>query len=108
MPYVQRQNGIVVGIYPVRQEGYAEEFLADNHPDVLGFPTPTPEQVRAATIRADASRQDMLTRLQNATLAQIDSYVDNQINGTTVTQVRDQTRLMFKRVLRVIALDSRL
>lgn len=37
MPYVQRENGIVTGLYANAQPGYAEEFLADDHTEVLAF-----------------------------------------------------------------------
>lgn len=45
MPYVQRDNGIVVGLYANAQQGYAEEFLADDHEDVLAYLNPVYEVV---------------------------------------------------------------
>jgi hypothetical protein len=49
MPYVQRENGRVVGIFERYQAGLAEQFLADNHPDVVAFhnPPPTVDDVAA-------------------------------------------------------------
>jgi len=36
MPYVDRENGNIVGVYPLRQrEG--QEYLADDHPDYLAW-----------------------------------------------------------------------
>jgi hypothetical protein len=42
MPYVQKQNGKVIGIYALSQPGYAEELLADDHPEVMAFLNPLP------------------------------------------------------------------
>jgi len=42
MPYVQRDNGAVIGIYAQPQPGYAEESLADDHPEVVAFLSPPP------------------------------------------------------------------
>ena len=40
MPYVERRNGAVAGLYANPQPGYAEEFLADDHPEVVAFTRP--------------------------------------------------------------------
>lgn len=41
MPYVERnENGVVVGLYANFQEGYAEEWLEDDDPEVLAFLNP--------------------------------------------------------------------
>lgn len=37
MPYVSRNAGAINGLYANAQPGYAEEFLADNHADVLTY-----------------------------------------------------------------------
>ena len=38
MSFVQRTpQGDITGIYHMRQPGYAEEELPDNHPDVVAF-----------------------------------------------------------------------
>ncbi|TVR11857.1 MAG: DUF4376 domain-containing protein [Salinarimonadaceae bacterium] len=50
MPYVQRREGRVVGLYANEQPGYAEEFLAEDHPEVLAFLTP-PETLDAYAAR---------------------------------------------------------
>lgn len=43
MKFVERdQAGKVKGLYANRQPGYAEEELADNHPEVIEFRTPKP------------------------------------------------------------------
>lgn len=41
MPYVERnQDGVVVGIYANAQPGYAEEWLEEDHADVVAFRNP--------------------------------------------------------------------
>lgn len=40
--YVERLNGIVVGVYANLQAGRAEEELGDDHADVLAFRSPPP------------------------------------------------------------------
>jgi hypothetical protein len=42
MAYVERRAGTIFGVYALRQPGYAEEELPDNHPDVLAFRSPPP------------------------------------------------------------------
>ncbi len=38
MPFVERDgSGVVKGTYANPQPGFAEEFLADDHPDVVAF-----------------------------------------------------------------------
>lgn len=37
MPFVERNGGVIVGVYTMRQPGRAEEELLDAHPDVLAF-----------------------------------------------------------------------
>lgn len=65
------------------------------------------EAARVAAIRADSTRIDILSRFKTATLADMSTYVDTQIAGGTVTQLRDQSRAMFKRILAAIMLDAR-
>jgi len=47
MPYVQRDgSNAVCGVYAQRQEGYAEEWLEPDDPEVVAYlnpPAPTPE-----------------------------------------------------------------
>lgn len=40
--FVQRENGKIVGVFELPQEGYAEEEIAADHPDVLAFLNPPP------------------------------------------------------------------
>lgn len=50
MPYVQRNNaGKVVGVFALKQPGYATERLADNHPDLIAFLNPPDAALTAAS-----------------------------------------------------------
>lgn len=42
MPYVERRNGVVVGLFANPQPGYAEEFLIDQDPEVEAIINPPP------------------------------------------------------------------
>ena len=42
MPYVERQNGVIVGVYANLQPGFAEEWLEDTDPEVIAFLNPPP------------------------------------------------------------------
>ena len=58
MPYIERdQTGKVKGVYHPMQSGYAEEFLPDDHADVIAFRAPKPAlpdpmQARLATLES--------------------------------------------------------
>lgn len=54
MSYVQRSGGNIVGLYALLQPGFAEEFLADNSPEVLAFLNP-PLLPRIVTDSAEVS-----------------------------------------------------
>jgi hypothetical protein len=43
MPYVERRDGKVTGLYANKQSGYAEEFLEEDHADVVAFHNPPPQ-----------------------------------------------------------------
>ncbi|MBB5040692.1 hypothetical protein [Shinella fusca] len=42
MPYVERKNGAIVGVYGVAQPEYAEEWLEPDHADVVAYLNPPP------------------------------------------------------------------
>ena len=79
----------------------AQKDAAQAVADAFDTTAPPAVKLRAATFRADASRQDMLTRLRTATPAQIDSYID--ANVATLAQART----FLKALAKVIALDAR-
>lgn len=54
MPYVERRDGKVIGLYANAQQGYAEELLADDDAEVVAFnnpPEPVPQTVNMAQAR---------------------------------------------------------
>jgi hypothetical protein len=53
----------------------------------IGLPIPTQEEQRASTFRSDAARIDMLDKLRNATPAQIDTWVENQVTNLASAKV---------------------
>lgn len=55
MPYVQRQNGVVTGCFANAQPGYAEEFLEDDHPDVVAYRNPVSAQIAVIESARDAA-----------------------------------------------------
>lgn len=50
MPYVQRTDGAITGVFANTQPGIAEEWLKDDDAGLLAFrnPVPTYQQLRAA------------------------------------------------------------
>lgn len=60
---------------------------------------------REATFKNDATRADILDKLMNATLAQIDTYVDSAIASTNTTTLRNECRALFKKVIKVLVLN---
>lgn len=37
MPFVRRKAGVVTGAFAAPQPGRAEEFMADDHPEVIAY-----------------------------------------------------------------------
>lgn len=62
------------------------------------------EDARIVNVQADTTTADLLNRLRTSTLAQMSTWVDTQLSGTTVTQVRDQSRALHKRELAILML----
>lgn len=58
MPYVQRNNGKVTGLFANKQDGYAEEYLEDDAPELLAL--------------RSAERMDVLRDKRNSILASTD------------------------------------
>lgn len=64
MPYIQRdKQGKINGLYRLRQEGYAEELLADDHPEVVARRAER-EAARKAIRDEEASLKDRLAVLE--------------------------------------------
>lgn len=112
MVYVSRdQNGKITGAFANPQD-YANEELPDDNVEVIAFKEKLKrlleyggrseaEIARLAAIRADATRQDLINRLNSATPVQINTYVDNNMNNLA------EARALVKKILLVIATDSR-
>ncbi len=50
MPYVERKDGKVIGLYANLQTGYAEEKLAEDHHEVVAFLNPPPSVPQTVTM----------------------------------------------------------
>ncbi len=76
MPYVERTDGLITGTYAVLQSGYAEEFVADDAPELLDFlhrATPAPPITR---------RQLRLTLVRNGvSLSSVEAAIASMPDG---------------------------
>jgi len=79
-------SGMTVVPSDVAGIGWTWDGSTFTPPPPVPDPPPTPVQLRAATFVAQPDRQDIITRLQNATPAQIDTWLTN--NVTTLAQAR--------------------
>lgn len=68
-------------------------------------------EARADTFVADTERANLLERLLNASPAEIETYIDNNItlSGTNITQLRNEVqailRVVVKRIVKVLVLN---
>lgn len=76
MPYVERVNGTIVGIYANHQTGLAEEFLADNNSEVVAFLNPPPSN---ADVNRERDRRIMLPK--TVTLPNAGTITVDMVNG---------------------------
>jgi hypothetical protein len=37
MPFIERVDGKIIGVYALKQDGYAEELVPDDDPDLVEF-----------------------------------------------------------------------
>jgi hypothetical protein len=65
MPYVQRIGGNVVALSANLQPGWAEEFLPDNHPDVVAFKAPPPRTIPLSVIQQRMEAQGLWDNFVN-------------------------------------------
>jgi len=60
MPYVKRTGGVITALYARPQPGTAEDYLPEDHPDVVEYRTPRPptdaERIDAAFHGSDTAR----------------------------------------------------
>lgn len=114
MPYVQRTNGVVTGVFVQLQPGIAEEYLADDNTEVVAFDTPvltaTPLQVRRvlrdmgllATVEAmvAASSDDVKDaweyasefRSDSALIASLAAQLDPPLDAAAIRQLIETAR----------------
>lgn len=79
MPYVQRIDGIVVGLYRCPQEEYATEFLPDDDPEVLAITTP-----QTPAVASVSARQFKLQLLAAGLLDQVDAWIASQSKAVQI------------------------
>lgn len=73
MPYVQRENGAIVGVYANLQTGYAEEELPEDDAGVVTFLNPPPPPPAGVS-----ARQFKLQLLTAGLLDQVDAWIASQ------------------------------
>lgn len=72
MPHVQRSAGRVVGIFTNPQPGYAEEYLEDDHADVVAYlnPPPNPDDLKPYQATRKSLYQERILTLKGAPAAE--------------------------------------
>lgn len=106
MVYVQRDNGVIVGCFAKRQPGIAEEFVADNSPEVLAFRNPPPPtadeieaQVQAALNGGNARHLDpfkLLKAMFVSNLAHRLGKAPGALTGAELTAERNRIAAIYK------------
>lgn len=82
--FIQRdENSSIKGCFRRPQEGYAEEELPDNHPDVVAFLNPQPDQRKMAdAVECEqAKANNDVVAFLNMTPAELDAWVGANITG---------------------------
>jgi len=79
MPYVQRENGAIIGTYYGSLDGVAEEFLADDDPEVVTFLNPPPPPVESVS-----ARQFKLQLLAAGLLDEVDAWIASQSKAVQI------------------------
>jgi hypothetical protein len=79
MPYVQRHDGKIVGVYANLQEGYAEELLPDDNEEVFDFFNPPPLPVESVS-----ARQFKLQLLAAGLLDEVDAWIASQSKAVQI------------------------
>lgn len=77
MPYVERRNGAVVGVYANPQPGYAEEFLAAGHPDLAAFASSVPQEVSRFQAKEALRQAGLLDQADAAVAASNNATLQN-------------------------------
>jgi hypothetical protein len=87
MPYVERREGVVFGLYANAQPGYAEEFLADDDADVFAYLNP-PVPFR------DIPRPSFLFMMSKMGISE--TQVEGLIGQMPAGDARDLALIVFK------------
>jgi hypothetical protein len=80
MPYVEKKDGKVIGLYGAKQIGFAEELLDDNDPEVVQFREDNKRPIRISMAQARiALRRIGKLNLIAATLNTMDTSLKNEL-----------------------------
>lgn len=79
MPYIERSEGSIVGLYAELQENYATEWLADDDVEVLAFCSPA-----APPVTSVSARQFKLQLLAAGLLDQVDAWIATQSKAVQI------------------------
>ena len=110
MPYVERIEGKIVGLYANAQPGYAEEWLADDSPDVAAYTTAI-EAIKAAEVAAEAAAKALDSAVKADTFvanfiamtpADVEAYIQNN-----TANLADMRALLKKMGIMLLTLAKR-
>lgn len=103
MPYIERKDGVIVGIYYGAVAGIAETFLDDMDPEVVAFLHPQPQQqIILKTVIIDRLYTAGLLGKARAYLDTLPLYTQERWNARNGVYVTDPDMLA---VLRAIGAD---
>jgi hypothetical protein len=85
--YVQRDVNLKInGAFANPQKGYAEEFIADDAPELLAYFAPTAQQIADASAITTAKADAVITYLVTHTPAEIENYVSTNVADLTTAK----------------------
>lgn len=93
MVFVQRDGGKIVGIYALKQDGYAEEEIADDDSEVLEFLNPTPMHLVPKRVIVDRLQAAGLLAKARAALDAQDLYTRERWNSRDSILANDPTTI---------------
>jgi hypothetical protein len=87
MPFIERDAGVIVGAYARPQPGKAEEFVRDNHPDLVTFREPPTPPTQDEAIDADLANMPAMRGLVRAVAARL-SITEDQLKTDMKTRAQ--------------------
>jgi hypothetical protein len=110
MPYVERRDGKVTGLYANKQPGYAEEFLEEDHPELVAEAAAEAAAKAAAealavaerTVAEEVRKDAFVKTFLAMTPAEVETYINN--NTASLAETR---ALLKKMALMLLALSKR-